>query len=79
MYKENHTIDVDGEQPQILMTTDISGRRPGPPLEMFPEARREETSAGSELPFLDEMEGTIHHLISDRRSVYDSHLEEMKR
>lgn len=66
MHKDNHIINEEIEQPQILMTTDVSNCKPCPALEMFPEAGREQSSAGSDFSFLEEMKGTIHHLISDK-------------
>lgn len=54
------------EQSQILMTIDDSNRQPCPTLEMFLEGRREQRSAGSEFSFLEEMKGTIQHLIFEK-------------
>ena len=66
MNKDNQINKEEMEPPQIPMTTDVSNCKPCPALEMFPEAKREQSSAGSEFSCLEEMKGTIHHLISDK-------------
>lgn len=65
MHRDNHIINEEMEQPQILMITDVSNCKPCPALATFAKARREQSSVGSTFSFLDEMKGTIHHLISD--------------
>lgn len=65
MHKDDHIINKDLELPPILMTA-VSSCKPCPAPEMFPEARKEQSSVGSEFSFLEEMKGTIQHLISDK-------------
>lgn len=64
--KDNQINNEEVEPPQIPMTSDVSSCKACPALGMFPEAKRGQSSAGSEFSFLEEMKGTIHHLISDK-------------